>query len=82
MLQLGVAGALRFIFLLKGKVHVIELVSEHFVLVVKGLADLVKLLVLLAILVYLFLLRKALFCQLANLHLVVLGIEQLPLVLL
>ncbi len=48
---------------------------------VEGFADLIQLLVFLPVLFDLFLLREALLCQLSDLHLVVLGIEQLSLIL-
>jgi len=79
-----VAGAvlLGLVLLLEGEVDVGKLVLEHFVLVVEGLADLVQFLVLLAVLVDLLLLREAALGELPDLHLVVAGVEELPLVLL
>lgn len=48
---------------------------------VESLANLVKFLVLLTVLVDLLLLRKALLCQLSNLNFIVTSVKELPLVL-
>ena len=79
-----VTGAilLGLVFLLEREVNVGKLVLQHLVFVVEGLADLVQFLIFLAVLVDLLLLGEASFGQLANLHLITTGIEQLPLVLL
>jgi hypothetical protein len=79
-----VVGAvlLSLVLLLEGEVDIGQFVLEHFVLVVERLADLIEFLVLLPVLINLLLLRKTALSQLADLHLVVAGVEELAFVLL
>ena len=70
------------VLLLEGEVNITELVLEHLVLVVEGFADLIEFLVLLAVLVDLLLLGETALGELADLYLVVGGVEELAFVLL
>lgn len=72
---------LGLVLLLEREINVIELILEHFILVVESLANFVQFLVLLAVLVDLLLLRETFFRQLSNLNLVVTSVKELPLVL-
>ena len=73
-LEVEAAVLLGLVLLLEGEVNVVDLVLEHLVLVVERLADLVQLLVFLAVLKNLLLLGEALLGQFPDLHVVVTGV--------
>ena len=71
---------LGLVFLLKGKVDIVEFVLEHLIFMVEGLTDFVQFFILLPVLIDFLFLGKTFFGELSDLYFVVGGVEELTFV--
>ena len=68
---------LGLVFLLKGKVDIVEFVLEHLIFMVEGLTDFVQFFILLPVLKYFLFLGKTFFGELSDLYFIVGSIKEL-----